>query len=427
MSDPFATGRAGAGVPGAPGRFVGRERDVAELCALLRDERVITLIGPGGIGKTRLARHIADLERAKTVELGRIGDPASIVRLVTDLTADPIADPAADQAADQAAAGLLVLDGCDRVREGCAGLVAALAACRPGLRFLLTGRRPVGIPGELVWRVPPLALPGDGRPDAESVALFVDRAVAAGARGVADRTGDVERLCRLLEGVPLALELAAAHTRAFTPARILQRIGGRHGLLRAVDPAVPGRARTVWAVLEWSHEVLTPKERVLLRRLPVFAGAFGLELATRVCADGGLVRRAELPGLLGGLADRALVVRLADGRHRLHGVVREYAAERSREAAEEVWLRDRHLRAVREVAEHCHRAGSPPWPERAAHVHQGRSPLEDHGGRSPLDEDRGRALLDEDRGRAPLDDHWGPWPLDGRHAVARPAGHDRRE
>jgi predicted ATPase len=374
VSDPFATGRAGAGVPGAPGRFVGRERDVAELCALLRDERVITLVGPGGIGKTRLARHIADLERAKTVELGRI--------------------------ADSTAAGLLVLDGCDQVREGCAGLVAALAACRPGLRFLLTGRRPVGIPGELVWRVPPLALPGDGRPDAESVALFVDRAVAAGARGVADRTGDVERLCRLLEGVPLALELAAAHTRAFTPARILQRIGGRHGLLRAVDPAVPGRARTVWAVLEWSHEVLTPKERVLLRRLPVFAGAFGLELAIRVCADGGLVRRAELPGLLGGLADRALVVRLADGRHRLHGVVREYAAERSREAAEEVWLRDRHLRAVREVAEHCHRAGSPPWPERAAHVHQGRSPL---------------------------DDHWEPWPLDGRHAVARPAGHDRRE
>jgi predicted ATPase len=333
VSDPFATGRAGAGVQGTPGRFVGRERDVAELRALLRDERVITLVGPGGIGKTRLAGRIADLERAKMVELGRIGDPALIMR----------------QVVHPPAAGLLVLDGRDRLRESCARLVAELAARCPGLRFLLTGRRPVGVPGELVWRVPPLALPGDGRPDAESVAFFVDRAVAAGARGVAHRTGDVERLCRLLEGVPLALELAAAHVRSIAPARMLQRIGGRHGPLRAVDPAVPGRARTVWAVLEWSHEVLSPKERVLLRRLPVFAGAFDLELAGRVCADGGLVRRAELPALLGGLADKALVVRLADGRHRLHGVVKEYAAERSREAAEEVWLRDRHLRAIMTV------------------------------------------------------------------------------
>lgn len=325
-------------MPGAPGRFVGRERDVAELRALLRDERPITLVGPGGIGKTRLAWRIAELERAKPVELGRIDDPALIVRLVAEeLDGHP------------AAAGLLVLDGCDQLRESCAGLVSELAVRRPGLRFLLTGRRPVGVAGELVRRVPPLALSGDGRPDTESVALFVDRAVAAGATRVADHLGDVERLCRLLEGVPLALELAAAHAHSITPARMLQRIGGRHGLLRVVDPAVPGRARTVWAVLEWSHELLSPKERVLLRRLAVFAGAFDLELAGRVCADGGLVRGAELPGLLGGLADKALVVRLTDGRHRLPGVVQEYAAERSREVAEEVWLRDRHLRSIMSV------------------------------------------------------------------------------
>ncbi|MFI7448971.1 ATP-binding protein [Nonomuraea sp. NPDC049714] len=370
MSDPSATGRGGAGVPFAAGRLVGRERDVAELRALIRDERVITLIGPGGIGKTRLAAQVAGLERANVVELGRVGDPALIVRLVAEaLDVHPAAD------------GLLVLDGCDHLREGCAELVAELAVRCPGLRFLLTGRRPVQVPGELVWRVPPLALPGDGRPDADSVALFVDRAAAAGAREVADRLGDVERLCRLLEGVPLALELAAAHAGSIPPARMLQRVGGRHGVLRARDPAVPGRARAVWAVLEWSHELLSPKERVLLRRLPVFAGAFDLELAGRVCADGGLVRGAEVPGLLRGLADKALVVRLADGRHRLHGVVKEYAAERSREAAEEVWLRDRHLRAVCEAFEHCHQAGSlvrrQPWPERAAHVGRGRSLLDE--------------------------------------------------
>ncbi|MET8001944.1 ATP-binding protein [Nonomuraea glycinis] len=338
MSDPSATGRGGAGVPDAPGpvvardrdvagRFVGRERDVAELRALLRDERVITLVGPGGIGKTRLAGRIAYLERAKVVELGCIADGRSVVKA---LDVHP------------ASSGLLVLDGCDLPRGDCAGLVAALAARCPGLRFLLTGRRAAGVPGELVRRVPPLALPGDGRTDAGSVELFVERAAAAGARGVADR--DVERVCRLLEGVPLALELAAAHARSIAPARMLQRIGGRHGLLRVVDPAVPGRARTVWAVLEWSHELLSPKERVLLRRLPVFAGAFDPELAARVCADGGLLRGAELPGLLSGLADKALVVRQAGGRLRLHGVVKEYAAERSREAAEEAWLRDRHLR-----------------------------------------------------------------------------------
>ncbi|WP_336206064.1 ATP-binding protein [Nonomuraea sp. LPB2021202275-12-8] len=359
MSDPCAIGRRGTHA----GRFVGREREVAELRALLRDERVITLSGAGGVGKTRLASRVAELERARgagevwRVELERVADPSLIMReLARSLgVRSPTLDrsvagtrrgfggPAGGVLAHlRAARGLVVLDGCEHLRDGCAELVRELAGSCPGVRILVTGRRPLGIAGELVRRVPPLALPCHGRPDAEAVMLFVDRALAAGGRVVNGGMGDVERLCRMLDGMPLALELAAARTRSLTPAQILHRIGRRHGL-----PA-EGSARTVPAVVEWSHELLRPKERVLLRRLPVFAGPFDLELAGRVCADGGIVRRGELPGLLGGLVRDALVVRQADGGHRLHAVVREYAAERSREAAEEAWLRDRHLRAIRE-------------------------------------------------------------------------------
>ncbi|MFC6681185.1 hypothetical protein ACFQE7_35435 [Nonomuraea ferruginea] len=180
-------------------------------------------------------------------------------------------------------------------------------------------------------------------------------------------TDDVERLCRLLDGIPLALELAAGC--ALAPGRIADRLGGRHGLL----PASADGAGKVLAVVRLGHELLAPRERVLLRRLAVFAGAFDAPLAGAVCGDGGILRRAEVPRLL----DRLVAARLVTGSYALRGVVKEYAAERLREAGEHDLLRDRHLRAVREAYEECHEGASlarrQPWPERVRHLRRARA------------------------------------------------------
>ncbi|MDA0637691.1 hypothetical protein OUY22_30150, partial [Nonomuraea sp. MCN248] len=178
---------------------------------------------------------------------------------------------------------------------------------------------------------------------------------------------DAERLHRLLDGIPLALELAAGC--ALPAARIADRLGGRHGLL----PAAADRTAKVRAVVGLGHELLAPRERVLLRRLAVFAGAFDAELAAAVCGDGGILRRAEVPRLL----DRLVAARLVTGSYALRGVVREYAAERLREAGEDDRLRDRHLRAVCAAYEECHEGVSLtrrlPWRERVRHLRRARA------------------------------------------------------
>ncbi|MFG1704696.1 ATP-binding protein [Nonomuraea sp. M3C6] len=379
-------------LPAEPNPFVGRARDVAELSALVHEERVITLSGVGGIGKTRLSLRVAATAAPRfadgvwLVELARVRNPALIVNEMAEVLG--VRDEVPGRLLDglrvrlRAARTLVVLDNCEHLVGRCAELVAWLIAECPELRFLLTSREPLHIPGELIWRVPPLELPNDHHPDAESVQLFVERALAAGARGVTESMDDIVRLCRALDGLPLALELAAARTSLLSPGRIADRIGNRFGLLTTGDRTASARQRTLPATVEWSHELLQPKERVLLRRLSVFAGLFDLGLAERVCADGGILRRAVLPDLLAGLVDKSLVLHhRAAGRYRLLETIRQYAAERLAEAGEAALLRNRHLRVVCEEMEHCHEGGSlgrrTPWPERFAHFTRGRGLLDD--------------------------------------------------
>ncbi|MEU6711783.1 LuxR C-terminal-related transcriptional regulator [Nonomuraea sp. NPDC046802] len=375
-------------LPAEPDRFVGRERDVAELCALVGDVRVITLSGVGGVGKTRLslrvAANVAPLfaDGVWLVELARLTGPAMLVNELAAVLG--VREEIPGRLLDglrvrlRASRALLVLDNCEHLVESCAELVSELLDGCPWLRFLITSREPLRIPGELIWRVPPLELPGEHRPDAESVRLFVERALAAGARGVRDDIGEVERLCRVLDGLPLALELAAAHAGVLSPGRIADRVG----LPAACHLTVPARQRPLLAAVEWSHDLLLPKERVLLRRLSVFAGLFDLGLAERVCADGGILRRRELAGLLGGLVGKSLVSHHdAEGRYRLLETIRRYAADRLAEAGEAVSLRARHLRVICEEMELCHAAGSlerrMPWPARFAHLTRGRGLVDD--------------------------------------------------
>jgi predicted ATPase len=319
--------------------FVGRGRELAEVGALLRRERVVTLTGAGGLGKTRLAMRVA-LERAnerQVLVVRRPGNEAAgfgAARSAYEVAGFGARRPPYEMAGARDG-GLVVLDRCQGLTEEVGALVDGLA----GVSFLLTSREPVRVPGERVWPVPPLGT-------AESVRLFLDRAEAAGG-AVADAVGDVERLCEILDGVPLALELAAARTPLLTPGRIVERIAGRHGLMSTGD-------RPMRAALEWSHELLSPKERLLLRRLAVLRGPFAPETAVRVCGDGGMLRGREIPGLLDRLTATALLSRKPDApcegastgwRYVLHDVVREYAGERLREAGEESWASDRLARA----------------------------------------------------------------------------------
>ncbi|MFF0864476.1 LuxR C-terminal-related transcriptional regulator [Nonomuraea sp. NPDC003560] len=377
-------------LPAEPNRFVGRGRDLTELSALVHDERVVTLSGVGGIGKTRLSLRVAAraapgfADGVWLVELARLADPALIVNEMAGVLG--VRDEAPGRLLDglrvrlREARALIVLDNCEHLVDRCAELVAGLIADCPRLRFLLTSREPLRIPGELVWRVPPLELPDDHHPDAESVLLFVERALAAGARSVTGSMDDVVRLCRALDGLPLALELAAARTSLMSPGRIADRIGDRFTLLTRGDRTAPARQRTLLATVEWSHDLLRPKERVLLRRLSVFAGLFDLTVAERVCADGGIVPRAELLDLLNGLVDKSLVLH-HDGRYRLLETIRQYAAERLAEAGELTRLRDRHLRVICEEMEHCYRAGTldprMPWSARVPHFVRGRALMDD--------------------------------------------------
>ncbi|MFB9623491.1 LuxR C-terminal-related transcriptional regulator [Nonomuraea helvata] len=382
-------------LPAEPNRFVGRARDLAELAALVHEERVVTLSGVGGIGKTRLALRVAAQQADRfadgvwLVELARIGNPALLVNELAEVLG--VRDEVPGRLLDglrtrlRGADALIVLDNCEHLVDRCAELVADLIAECPRLRFLLTSREPLHIPGELIWRVPPLELPDERHPEAESVLLFVERAHAAGARGVTGCMGDVVRLCHALDGLPLALELAAARTSLLGPGRIADRIADRKGdrfsLLTTGDRTAPARQRTLLATVDWSHELLLPKERVLLRRLSVFAGLFDLGLAERVCADGGIVRRADVLDLLGGLVDKSLVLHHAAGSYRLLETIKQYAAERLDEAGECERLRDRHLKVICEELERGYAAAShdrrKPWQERFAHFTRGRALLDD--------------------------------------------------
>jgi len=314
-------------------RFVGRERELAAIGLALAEARLLTLTGPGGSGKTRLA--IAAAERADDatrdgvvfVELASIADP----ELVGDAAATSAGIPvpaqraAAEVVAEQFAPlrALILLDTCEHLLDACARLAETILERCPDVTILATSRERLQASGERTWPVPGLS-------QNEAAELFLARARDADPEfAPTDATmQDVERLCARLEGMPLALEMAAARIPAFAPGQIAARLDQSLDILGGGRRTALSRQRTLRATISWSHELLDGEERVLFRRLAAFAGSFSLDAATEVCAGGAVESRAVAPLLLR-IVDKSLaVVEDAElARYRLLDTVRQFAAE----------------------------------------------------------------------------------------------------
>jgi predicted ATPase/DNA-binding SARP family transcriptional activator len=355
--------------------FVGRDDDVAAVAGLVADRRLVTLTGPGGSGKTRLAT-----ETGRTL-LGDLPDGAWLVELAPVRAGDELAQVALaaiglrDQtllgggsggdsmvrlvAAVRDRVALLILDNCEHVIEAAAGFAdRLLGECRR-LRILATSREPLGITGEVLWQVEPLALPAAGADPFEvgsspAVRLLRDRvgAVRKDIGSDAHTLSAMARICRALDGMPLAIELAAARLRTMSVDQVARRLDDRFRLLTSGSRTALPRHQTLRAVVDWSWDLLTEAERSVLRRLSVFSGGGSLEAAERVCADGPLAGE-RLLDLLTALMEKSLL--LADGegtpRYRMLDTIREYAAHRLAEVGETERARRAHLAYFTELAE----------------------------------------------------------------------------
>ncbi|MDG4807017.1 BTAD domain-containing putative transcriptional regulator [Micromonospora sp. WMMD1120] len=368
--------------------FVGKEHAVAEVGALVTEHRLTTLIGPGGSGKTRLAtetarRMLDDLpDGAWLVELAAIGAEGDVVRATVaglGLRDALLGEAPSMELIDRLVAAirereaLLILDNCEHVIESAAALAhRLLGECRR-LRILATSREPLGITGEVLWPVAPLALPAlDADPPeieaSPAVRLLRDRAGAVRR----DLTVDAEtlstmaRVCRALDGMPLAIELAAARLRTMSVDQLARRLDDRFRLLTGGSRTALPRHRTLRAVVDWSWELLSDAERAVLRRLSVFSGGVGLEAAERVCADDA-VDREEMLELLTALVEKSLLIAEGDDapRYRMLGTIKEYAAHRLVESGEADLARRAHLAYFTELTEtaepHLRRADQVRW------------------------------------------------------------------
>ncbi|WP_130343867.1 BTAD domain-containing putative transcriptional regulator [Herbihabitans rhizosphaerae] len=354
--------------------FVGKDTDVTAVRELIAEHRLTTLIGPGGSGKTRLATETAhtllgDLpDEAWLVELAAIGADGDVaqatlaaLRLRDPLIGDaPDADPT-DRviAAVRERAMLLILDNCEHVIESAATFAhRVLGECRR-LRILATSREPLGITGEALWPVAPLVLPArDADPgqieSSPAVRLLRDRAGAVRKDIATDAatSSTLAQVCRALDGMPLAIELAAARLRTMSLDQLANRLDDRFRLLTGGSRTALPRHRTLRAVIDWSWEPLTDAERMVLRRLSVFAGGASLEAAERVCA-GDAVEADQVLELLTALTEKSLMVAEGEAapRYRMLGTIKEYAEQRLAEAGESELTRHAHLAYFTELAE----------------------------------------------------------------------------
>ncbi|SNY64168.1 Predicted ATPase [Paractinoplanes atraurantiacus] len=329
--------------------FVGREREIADVHRLLTQGGLLTLTGVGGAGKTRLAEEAArrllgdQPDGVWFADLARVGDPRLVAGAVAAaLGLDPAAgpDPLRTLTGRLARARLLlILDNCEHLLAACAELAAAIRRACPGVTLLATSREPLHAPGEVTFRVPSLEVPGPGDLGAEmppSMRLFLDRAHDVRPEFALDEgnAAAVAEICRRLDGMPLAIELAAARMSHLEAVEIAERLHEALTLLGRRGPLT--RHATLRATLEWSHALLDADEQILLRRLAVFAGGFSLPSAERVCA-GGPLPRDEILDCLGRLADKSLVQIERSGdrsRYRLLETIRQLARERLAEAGE---------------------------------------------------------------------------------------------
>ena len=347
--------------------FVGREREMAEVRRLLGANRLLTLTGTGGCGKTRLALQVAAevlairseeySDGVWLVELAPLTDPALVAQTVAftlglrEVPGEPILTTAQRYLKPKHL--LLVLDNCEHLLDTCAYLVEALLRACSQLRVLATSREMLGVAGEAVWRVPSMAAPDprelpplDELARYESVRLFVERVklihpdfAVMGQNGLA-----VAQICWRLDGFPLAIELAAASLAALSVEQVATRLSDRFRLLTGGSRTALRRQQTLRATIDWSYLLLSEPEKVLLRRLAVFAGGWSLEAAESVCEGEGIVSEDVLD-LLSGLVRKSLVAveeRGAEDRYRLSETIRQYAAEKLSDPGESAAVRDRH-------------------------------------------------------------------------------------
>jgi predicted ATPase/DNA-binding SARP family transcriptional activator len=327
--------------------LVGRDREKAEVSRLLRSHRLVSLVGAGGSGKTRLAAAVAaDLHdpieaEAAWIDLAPLSDPtlvahhAASVLGVREQPGRPVVEQLIDVIGDRPL--LLVLDNCEHLVGPCAFLADTLLRACGSSRILATSRQSLGVAGEKAWRVPPLALPAPGESPlaaAGAIQLFVERAQdALPTFTLTDANAEaVARICRRLDGLPLAIELAAARVRLLPPEQLAGRLDNVFDLLTSRSHVSLPRHRTLRALIDWSYDLLAPTERLLFERLSVFSGGFALEAAEEV-AEGESFRGPEVLDLLASLVDRSLVTMRewhGEARYSLLETVREYARERHR-------------------------------------------------------------------------------------------------
>jgi len=363
MAQSAAVVHADGNLPAEVTSFVGRRRELADAKRALSKSRLVTLTGVGGVGKTRVAERLArDRRRAYPhgvwlVELAQLADPALLTQTVlTELNVrSPLSGNALEALIDSLSSRqlLLVLDNCEHLLDEVAALSAALLRSCPDLQILATSREPLRVVGEAVLPVAPMAAPAPDRSGGvaglsryEAVALFTERAAAAvpDFALTEENSRAVAALCYRLDGLPLAIELAAGRLRSLPPAQILSKLDDRYALLTGDERGRPDRQQTLRASIEWSYQLCTPQEQRLWARLCVFAGSFELDAVEAVCA--GDFAGEEIVDLVSGLVDKSIVVRHEGGtvaRYRLLETIREFGLERLTEAGDGPALRMRHL------------------------------------------------------------------------------------
>lgn len=362
-------------------KFIGRKHEITRVKELLSDHRLVTLSGSGGCGKTRLGLRVASELQGHfpdgiwLTEFASIAEAELVTRAVAatlgvrEQAERPISETLMSHLKSYEV--LLILDNCEHLVDAVAQLSASLLESCPEIHILATSREPLGVPGEMVWTVPPLSLP-DPQPwrgpggeqvalvsyqQSEAMQLFAVRAAAAspGFQLNAENASWVAGICRRLDGIPLAIELAAARLRAFTVRQIAERLDDRFHLLTSRLRTVPLRHQTLEAALDWSFQLLLEPEQIILRRLSVFAGEWTLEAAEAVCSGGtaaggstsaGGITPTEVMDEISSLVDKSFVVVGSSPdtrRYRYLETIRQYAHEKLVEAGEVTAVRDRHL------------------------------------------------------------------------------------
>lgn len=372
--------------------FVGREREIRELIQVFFSTHLLTLTGAGGVGKTRLALQVAAevleefTDGVWLVELAALPDPAFVPQAIAAVLGIP-EQPGRPllttlEESLRARRLLLVLDNCEHLVADCARIAHALLKACAHLRILVTSREALGVAGESAWPVPPLSVrdaqhvPGATLPQFEAVQLFVERAVAAlpSFRLTTQNTAAVVQVCTRLDGIPLAIEMAAARLKALSVEQIAARLDDQFRLLTAGSRTALPQHQTLRATLDWSYELLSAAERRLLRQLAIFAGGFTLEAVEKICAE--KAGMPEVVDLLTRLVEKSLVV--ADRRddivrYRLLEPIRQYAREKLSASNEFDMLQRRHLEFFLAMAEEPRQASQGPtfdqWLERVEEEH----------------------------------------------------------